>query len=118
MVVLPFPDSSLMPNRKNGHHWAKTNEIKKSAFLEAYSITYKSMPMNIENGLQITFYTPDKRKRDNDNLLSAMKPYLDGMAKALKIDDTNFNPLLIKRVDGVGKANARVEIESLGDNNG
>lgn len=118
ILVLPFPDPALMPNRKNGHHWTKTNTVKKRAIHEAYMLTKAHGHMVVESGLQITFYTPTNHRRDNDNLLAAMKPYLDGFAQALKIDDTNFNPLVIKRVDGVGKTNARVEIESLGDNDG
>ncbi|WP_034855341.1 hypothetical protein WMO13_06640 [Ignatzschineria larvae DSM 13226] len=113
MVVLPFPDPKLMPNRKNGQHWAVTNKIKNKAINDAYYITKSSDLISVENGLQITFYAPTNHRRDNDNLLAAMKPYLDGFAKALGIDDTNFNPLVIKRVDGVGKKNARVEIEGL-----
>ena len=113
MIILPFPDPSLMPNRKNGSHWAKTNAIKKKAISDAFYITKSSKPINIKNGLQITFYTPTKHRRDNDNLLAAMKPYLDGFAQAIGVDDANFNPLVIKRIDGVGKNNARVEIEGL-----
>lgn len=113
MVILPFPDPALMPNRSKGTHWAKLAGVRKKAVNDAYYITKSSKPINVEKGLQITFYTPTKHRRDNDNLLAAMKPYLDGFAKALGIDDTNFNPLTIKRVDGVGKDNARVEIEGL-----
>ncbi len=113
IVVLPFPESILMPNRSRGKHWAVMQRAKKKAIRNSFFLTKEVGKINVENGLQITFFTPDKRRRDNDNLLSALKPSLDGFAQALGIDDTNFNPLIIRRVDGVGKALARVEIEGV-----
>ena len=38
----------------------------------------------------IDFYPPDKRKRDDDGLLSSMKAARDGIADALGIDDSRF----------------------------
>ena len=35
----------------------------------------------------IDFFPPDRRPRDDDNLLSAFKPERDGIADALRIDD-------------------------------
>jgi crossover junction endodeoxyribonuclease RusA len=45
----------------------------------------------------ITFVQPDKRRRDRDNLLSACKPSLDGLAEAIGVDDSQFEPLTIRR---------------------
>lgn len=36
------------------------------------------------------FYPPDKRRRDDDGLLSSMKAARDGIADALGIDDHRF----------------------------
>jgi crossover junction endodeoxyribonuclease RusA len=40
----------------------------------------------------LTAYPPVKRNRDSDNLLSSAKPHLDGIARALGINDTFFDP--------------------------
>lgn len=101
MIVfkLDWPASRLFPNRKNGLHWTTTNKIKNEALFRAYNIV-KSSGLCIDMGeaqkpLKIVFYAPDKRKRDLDNLLAAMKPSLDGMAQALGVDDSLFRPITI-----------------------
>jgi hypothetical protein len=58
----------------------------------------------------ITFFQPDKRKRDRDNLLSAAKPQLDGVADALGINDFHFNPVTIRREYGMKPGFMLVEI--------
>ncbi|WP_071058699.1 hypothetical protein [Pelistega sp. MC2] len=98
-LTLPWPDSRLFPNRKNGLHWTTTNKIKNEAIFGAYSIV-KSSGLYVDIGntkksLKIVFYAPDKRKRDLDNLLAAMKPSIDGMSRALGIDDSLFRPITL-----------------------
>ena len=111
-ITLPYPNPVLMPNRKHGHHWATTQQAeakaRQEAFLLSGSLNYTG------GGLKITFYTPDARKRDLDNLLAAMKPALDGMAKAIGVDDALFRPLLIDKVKAESRKDARVEIEVMG----
>jgi len=38
----------------------------------------------------LMFYPPDKRKRDDDGLVAAFKAARDGIADALKVDDSRF----------------------------
>ncbi len=40
--------------------------------------------------IKYDFYPPDRRKRDDDNLIRCMKPYRDGIADALGVDDHCF----------------------------
>ena len=40
--------------------------------------------------LWITFYPPTKRLPDDDNMLSRFKPWRDGIADAMGIDDKRF----------------------------
>ena len=111
-ITLPYPNPALMPNRKNGRHWASAQQAKVNARQEAFLL---SGSLNYTGGgLKITFYTPDARKRDLDNLLAAMKPALDGMAQAIGVDDALFRPLLIDKVKAESRDKARVEIELLG----
>lgn len=112
MIILPFPDSKLMPNRKNGRHWAVYQKAKEQARSEAYYLTLESKEKPYKS-LKITFYTPDKRKRDTDNLYSAMKHSIDGMSKAWGIDDSEFEKVLLIKKVAEKKDKARVEVEAL-----
>lgn len=104
-VRLPFPDPSLSPNRKNGKHWSVTHAAKSASFKAGYERTYDAMrhfggawyPTNGTVPVTLTFYPPDKRKRDLDNLLAASKAVLDGVAAALLMDDREFEPVTLKR---------------------
>jgi crossover junction endodeoxyribonuclease RusA len=102
IIKLDYPHSDLMPNRKNGNHWAKTAKVKDSARDSAYYATLEALQTQklIHGGLiplTITFVQSDKRHRDLDNLLASAKSALDGMAKALKVDDSIFEPITIRR---------------------
>ena len=47
---------------------------------------------------------------DRDNLLAACKAGLDGIAAALKVDDSRFEPLTIRRVFGAKPGCVLVEV--------
>lgn len=101
IIEFPYPDKSLMPNRKNGSHWSKTKDAKVNAMNEAFWITkqaVKAFKFKQEKlALTITYIQNDKRHRDLDNLLAGSKAILDGMAKALGVDDKLFEPITIQR---------------------
>jgi crossover junction endodeoxyribonuclease RusA len=42
--------------------------------------------------VEITFYPPDKRHRDADNMVASIKAGIDGLADALKVNDKRFLP--------------------------
>lgn len=113
ILELPFPRSELMPNRANGRNYRALSGIKKQVKHDAYMLTIAAGLKGIKanNGISIMFHTPDKRKRDLDNMLTAMKNALDGVALALGVDDSTFHPITIDRVYGGNK----VVIEFLGD---
>lgn len=101
-IILSYPNSELMPNRKNGSHWAKTKIAKDYTRDEAFYITKAEMKSNALHTkglipLNITYVQADKRHRDLDNLLAASKAAIDGIAKALNVDDSIFEPITIKR---------------------
>lgn len=111
-LIVGFPDSSLMPNRKNGRHWGKHQKAKKAYRDEGYYAA-KAAPLDFdcENNISITlvFYPKDNRKRDLDNLLAACKPVIDGISLGYGIDDSLFKPITIDRGEK-DKDNPRVEI--------
>ena len=103
MIVLPFPDPSLFPNRASGKHWTSTRAMKDKARDDAYILTKAAVQQSgFDNGretipLTLTFCPPDKRRRDMDGMLSAAKHQLDGVAMALGVDDSRFDPITITR---------------------
>lgn len=100
-LKLPYPDKSLNPNRKTGRHWAVTKKAKDAAFEIAYyeakqafaGVNVPEKPMS----LTITYVRKDKRMVDLDNLLSASKSVVDGIAQGMKANDKYFEPITIKR---------------------
>lgn len=107
-VVLPWPDAKLNPNRSKGAHWASTSALRKKARNDAYWLVHAALvARRAETGtpfdtggdlpLVITFVQPDKRGRDRDNLLAALKPSLDGIADCLGANDSRFEPITIRR---------------------
>jgi hypothetical protein len=96
LLELPFPPASL-----SGHHdehWRKLQPVKKKHREWAMAAT-----IAVRNSLQIdlvgngdirvavTFYPPDKRG-DRVNYPNRMKPYWDGIADALGVNDRRFLP--------------------------
>lgn len=106
IVKLPFPDAALFPNRKNGKHWTATSAAKDAQKHDAYMLTKQAMANQSSNfgeaniPLSLVYLTPDKRKRDLDNMLAASKALIDGMAQALGVDDSRFKPVLVDWVQG------------------
>lgn len=115
-IELPWPDSKLNPNRSKGAHWGIAAAIHKDAKMSAYVLTLQAMMADrawscpSAPSLTITFVQPDKRARDRDNLLAALKPALDGVASALRIDDSQFDPITICREYGAKPGCVRVEV--------
>jgi len=110
ILEFDYPDMALSPNRKNGKQWGSTINAKKNARDVSYYATkqqFKTLKdidiSNINIKLKITYVQTDKRHRDLDNLLSASKATLDGMAKALNVDDKNFRPITIDIAHGEKK---------------
>lgn len=107
IVKLPFPDKSLMPNKKNGKHWTSTIGVKNAQKEQAAWITKEAIrlagPQDFGEGnipLSLLFLCPDKRPRDLDNLLAASKAMLDAVAQELGINDSRFKPVLLDSVLG------------------
>jgi len=100
-LILPWPDKHLSPNQRV--HWAKRAKASKQARQIAFSLAQQAGwdkccvpdPYSIDYltkryDLILDFYPPNKRRRDDDNLIAAFKPYRDGIAQALEVDDFKF----------------------------
>ena len=61
-------------------------------------------------GVAPTVYRPIKRARDSDNLFAGMKSALDGVAKALGVDDSRFALMPITWEKGEDRTVLRIEV--------
>ena len=101
LVTLPWPHKDLSPNARK--HWAALSVAKKKARETAHYATLEAAGSRMGEfraslagegriALTVTFYPPDKRRRDDDNMVAAFKASRDGIADALQVDDRRFRP--------------------------
>ena len=92
MIELPFPPASLSGH--NTGHWRAKSEIVAKHRLWAKHAALAANVRIPETGdvrLIVTFYPPNRRG-DRVNFPNRMKPYFDGIADALKVNDSRFLP--------------------------
>lgn len=93
-LSLPWPDPILNPNQHV--HWAKKNKARMTAKKAGYYLALeKGVKLNPIKKYQVNmvFCPPDERTRDLDNLSASMKAALDGMCRAMGIDDRIIRPV-------------------------
>lgn len=90
---LPWPSPKLSPNAR--HHWAIAAKAKKAYRTRCRAIATAAGVRAVLAGktsleVDLTFFPPDKRGRDWDNMLASMKAGLDGLADATGVDDRHW----------------------------
>lgn len=100
IIVLPWPDKRLSPNARL--HWRAKVGPKQAAKIKAGWLTVAAKGYyNVKEALgatdgpipvQMRFYPPDRRHRDDDNMIGSMKQARDAIAEALGVDDRRFRP--------------------------
>ena len=91
--TVPWPPKELSPNARK--HWAvrsrKAKVYRAQCFAYARNALAQSdLELQGRLVLALVFCPPDRRKRDDDNLVAAFKSGRDGIADALGIDDSLF----------------------------
>lgn len=92
MIVLPFPPASLSGH--NSGSWRGKSATVKHYRDGAHWATLASRPQVPDAGdipIRFTFYPPDNRG-DRCNYPNRLKPQIDGIAKALGVNDKRFLP--------------------------
>jgi Holliday junction resolvase RusA-like endonuclease len=96
-IRLPFPDSKLNPNRSHGKSWRSTREARREAHEAGYYAVHVASPLNGWSldpdkplRLRIGVHPPDNRRRDLDNIVSAIKQFQDGVFNYLGRDDSHI----------------------------
>lgn len=90
-LYLPWPDKRLNPNARM--HWAALAKAKKKAKTDAYHIALEAGIGKIDAekvSAKYTFFPPDRRTRDRDNLIGCCKALQDGLALAIGVDDGSW----------------------------
>jgi len=92
MIVLPFPPSTLSGHAK-GHWRAKCGPTAKHRGW-ARDATLAAKPTVPATGdiLVVVRFVPPDRRGDRTNFANRMKPYFDGIADALGVNDARFLP--------------------------
>jgi crossover junction endodeoxyribonuclease RusA len=96
VIELPFPPASLSGHNK-GHWHAKSGIVAKHrgwALRATLAVRNQvSVPLADDSDIRVsvTFYPPDRRG-DRVNFPNRMKPYWDGIADALCVNDKRFLP--------------------------
>ena len=101
-ITFPWPHKDLSPNARV--HWAVKSKRARAQKMDAFARTYEAKAKVDWEGdihLFIDFFQPDRRERDQDNMLSSCKSMLDGMAEALGVNDKRFRLHPYVR-DGIG----------------
>ena len=112
VVFLPWPSHSLHPNARV-HFMQKAKSTKKArsdAIILAKQAGFERMG---SSALSVTavFYPPDDRRRDQDGMLSSIKPYLDGISDVVGIDDSRWT-ITIRREPKTPNGMVAIEIEA------
>jgi hypothetical protein len=93
MIELPWPDFKLVGHNK-GKWWSKTDLVKKHRTWAASATLAADIPEPEGDGdirVSATFYPPHRRS-DRVSYPNLLKPYWDGIADALKVNDRRFLP--------------------------
>ena len=92
IVDLPWPPKELSPNARV--HWSKRSKAAKAYRTSCSLLVQQAKIAKPETAgrlhLWLTFFPPDRRHRDDDNMIAAFKSGRDGIADALGIDDKRF----------------------------
>ena len=113
VINLDWPPKETHPNARP--HWAVKAKAAKNYRAQSYLATKSQMDQPYKDDgpidLHVVFYPQTKRKRDLDNLIAAIKPGIDGLADALKINDNRFQYLVAKLGDPEKPARVEIRLE-------
>ena len=107
-IVLPWPPKELSPNARL--HWSKKSKAAATYRHACYMLAIQAgakagIPWDGDIHLWIDFYPPDRRQRDDDNMIAAFKSGRDGLAQAFGVNDKRFrtHPYVKDQIGGMVK---------------
>lgn len=119
-VVLPWPPKALSPNART--HWRAKAPVTAAYKRACRALAMEAglrVPEDVDSDSQrlhlwLEFYPPDRRARDDDNMIASFKAGRDGIAQAMHIDDKRFicHPIVMEQVGGFVKARVTAYMEA------
>lgn len=112
-LILPWPPAACSPNARG--HWSKKSRAAKG-YRAACHLLARQARITAPAGealLMLEFVPPDRRRRDDDNLLAMFKAGRDGLAEALGIDDNVFTTQIRVSKETIKGGAVRVRIKEL-----
>lgn len=114
-IILPFPPQRLNPNRARGlHYMTRANQARNyrtDCSWAAKAVWGNREPMTPPVTMAVTFIVPDRRRRDDDNLIAAFKPGRDGLVDAGVLSGDHYQGLTVTYTVEQGESFAvRVEL--------
>ena len=106
-ITYPWPSKALSPNARV--HWSVKSKATKSLRRVAHVLTleagWRGVDWEGDVHLWIDYYPPDRRARDQDNMIAASKAIFDGLADALSVNDKRFrlHPYVKDEIGGMIK---------------
>lgn len=91
-IELIWPPA-LLSGHNTGSHWTKASVVKQHRewAWKATLAAKGSVPAQGDIPISFTFHPPDRRG-DRTNFANRLKPAIDGIAQALKVNDSRFLP--------------------------
>lgn len=96
-VTFPWPPRELSPNARI--HWAAKARAVKSSRRTCWALALErklSVDWAGPIEVRLIFHPPSNRGYDLDNAIASLKSCLDGLADALRVDDSRFQLIVIR----------------------
>lgn len=90
-IVCGWPPVELSPNARV--HWSVARRVAAAYHRDCWALALAAkvrVPAEGVIRLRLDLFPPDRRRRDDDNPEAAFKHGRDGIAAALKVDDSRF----------------------------
>jgi len=97
IITLPWPSPILSPNSRA--HWRQKAKATATYRRDCTIIAQGAGARQLQwagMAVSLRFCPPDRRARDLDNMLAAMKAGLDGLASATGVDDSLWTITIAK----------------------
>ncbi len=113
ILMFPWPDPHLSPNQRHDRR-ALIGARRAARWAGYVVVTEAGLHLSgVPLEMWLTFLPPDQRKRDLDNLFASMKAYLDGAFKALDLDDSLIERVVLVRGPAQRGGQVLVDIKEL-----
>lgn len=113
VVVLPWPDRQLSPNRAKGAHWAQVARSREGARAHgALAAIGLDGVISVGEPVEMVVFVepPDRVRRDLDNIHASLKSYIDGICSRIGFDDAQIEAVSLIRMEPTDGGRVTIEL--------